>query len=91
MNDVEPRGAVHWIDHYVVGTNDMSAWVDWAINATGLPRQPIIGLSTAERKNNRKITSFLWWDGGSNVFGMEACDCKSARFSSRNFSRRRSR
>ena len=69
MNEVEPRGAVHWIDHYVVGTNDMSSWVDWAINATGLPRQPIIGLSTAERKNNRKITSFLWWDGGSCRIG----------------------
>ena len=31
MNDVEPRGAVHWIDHFVVGTNDMPAWVDWAV------------------------------------------------------------
>ena len=20
----------HWIDHFVVGTNDLNAWVDWA-------------------------------------------------------------
>jgi hypothetical protein len=65
----EPRGAVHWIDHYVVGTNDMSSWVDWAVNATGIKRQPIIGLSTAARKRNIKITSFLWWQGGSCRIG----------------------
>ena len=69
MNDVEPRGAVHWIDHYVVGTNDMGAWVDWAVNATGITRRPIIGLTTAARKRNIKITSFLWWDGGSCRIG----------------------
>ena len=69
MNNVEPRGAVHWIDHYVVGTNDMTAWVDWAVNATGIMRRPIIGLTTAARKRNIKITSFLWWDGGSCRIG----------------------
>ena len=69
MNDVEPRGAVHWIDHYVVGTNDMGAWVDWAVNATGITRRPIIGLTTAARKRNIKITCFLWWDGGSCRIG----------------------
>ena len=69
MNNVEPRGAVHWIDHYVVGTNDMGAWVDWAVNATGITRRPIIGLTTAARKRNIKITSFLWWDGGSCRIG----------------------
>ena len=69
MNIVEPRGAVHWIDHFVVGTNNMSAWVDWAVNSTGITRQPIIGLTTAARKRNIKITSFLWWDGGSCRIG----------------------
>ncbi len=69
MNSVEPRGAVHWIDHFVVGTNNMSAWVDWAVNSTGITRQPIIGLTTAARKRNIKITSFLWWDGGSCRIG----------------------
>ena len=69
MSDVEPKGAVHWIDHYVVGTNDMVAWVDWAVNATGITRRPIIGLTTAARKRNIKITSFLWWEGGSCRIG----------------------
>lgn len=69
MQNVEPKGAVHWIDHYVVGTNDMVAWVDWAVNATGIARQPIIGLTTAARKRNIKITSFLWWEGGSCRIG----------------------
>jgi hypothetical protein len=69
MNKVEPKGAVHWIDHYVVGTNDMVAWVDWAVNAIGLTRRPIIGLTTAARKRNIKITSFLWWEGGSCRIG----------------------
>jgi catechol 2,3-dioxygenase-like lactoylglutathione lyase family enzyme len=69
IQDVEPEGAVHWIDHYVVGTNDMVAWVDWAVNATGITRRPIIGLTTAARKRNIKITSFLWWEGGSCRIG----------------------
>jgi catechol 2,3-dioxygenase-like lactoylglutathione lyase family enzyme len=69
MSKVEPRGAVHWIDHYVVGTNDMVAWSDWAVNATGITRRPLIGLTTAARKRNIKITCFLWWDGGSCRIG----------------------
>ncbi len=69
MADVEPRGAVYWIDHYVVGTNDMVAWADWAVNAIGLKRQPLIGLTTAARKRNVKITCFLWWKGGSCRIG----------------------
>lgn len=69
MNNVEPKGAAHWIDHYVVGTNDMVAWVDWAVNAIGLTRKPITGLTTAARKINRKIICFLWWPGGSCRIG----------------------
>jgi hypothetical protein len=69
MSDAEPRGAVHWIDHYVVGTNDMVAWADWAVNATGITRRPLIGLTTAARKRNIKITCFLWWEGGSCRIG----------------------
>jgi hypothetical protein len=69
MDSVEPKGAVHWIDHYVVGTNDMLAWVDWAVNATGIARRPIMGLTTEARKRNMKITSFLWWEGGSCRIG----------------------
>jgi hypothetical protein len=69
MLDNEPKGAVHWIDHYVVGTNDMVAWADWAVNAIGLTRRPLIGLTTAARKRNIKITCFLWWEGGSCRIG----------------------
>lgn len=69
MKTPEPRGAAHWIDHFVVGTNNMGAWVDWAVNATGITRRPIIGLTTEARKRNIKITSFLWWDGGSCRIG----------------------
>jgi catechol 2,3-dioxygenase-like lactoylglutathione lyase family enzyme len=69
MNTLEPKGAVHWIDHFVVGTNDMVAWADWAVNATGLTRRPFIGLTTQARKRNIKITCFLWWEGGSCRIG----------------------
>jgi catechol 2,3-dioxygenase-like lactoylglutathione lyase family enzyme len=69
MANDEPRGAVHWIDHHVVGTNDMVAWADWAVNATGLPRRPIGGITTAARKKNVPIMCFLWWEGGSCRIG----------------------
>jgi catechol 2,3-dioxygenase-like lactoylglutathione lyase family enzyme len=69
MGDVEPRGAVHWIDHYVVGTNDLSSWADWANKATGLPPRPINGLTTNMRKKNTPIFCFMWWDGGSCRIG----------------------
>lgn len=69
MVNFEPRGTVYWIDHYVVGTNDMVAWADWAVNAIGLTRRPLIGLTTAARKRNVKITCFLWWKGGSCRIG----------------------
>jgi hypothetical protein len=68
-NQSEPKGAVHWIDHFVVGTNDMAAWAQWAVNAIGLTPRPLIGLTTEARKRNIKITSFLWWDGGSCRIG----------------------
>ena len=69
MADVEPRGAVHWIDHYVVGTNDLSGWAEWANKATGLPLRPINGLTTNMRKKNTPIFCFMWWDGGSCRIG----------------------
>ncbi|HEU4341164.1 MAG TPA: VOC family protein [Candidatus Binatia bacterium] len=69
MTNDEPRGAVHWIDHYVVGTNDLSAWADWANKATGLPPRPINGLTTNMRKKNTPIFCFMWWEGGSCRIG----------------------
>ena len=67
--DIETKGAAHWIDHFVVGTNDMVAWADWAVNSIGLTRRPITGLTTAARKKNIKIICFLWWEGGSCRIG----------------------
>jgi catechol 2,3-dioxygenase-like lactoylglutathione lyase family enzyme len=69
MADVEPRGAVHWIDHYVVGTNDLSGWANWANKATGLPPRPMNGLTTNMRKKNTPIFCFMWWEGGSCRIG----------------------
>ncbi|MEX0804786.1 MAG: VOC family protein [Candidatus Binatia bacterium] len=69
MNNLEPKGAAHWIDHFVVGTNDMVAWADWAVNGIGLTRRPFRGLTTAARKKNIKIICFLWWQGGSCRIG----------------------
>lgn len=69
MADKDPRGAVHWIDHFVVGTNDISTWVEWAVNATGVVRRPIAQLTTAARKKNAPIFCFLPLDHGSCRFG----------------------
>ena len=69
MSNIEPKGAVHWIDHYVVGTNDLPRWSCWALHATGLPIQPINGLTTSMRKKNTPIFCFMWWEGGSCRIG----------------------
>jgi catechol 2,3-dioxygenase-like lactoylglutathione lyase family enzyme len=53
----------------VVGTNDLPAWSYWALHATGLPIQPINGLTTNMRKKNTPIFCFMWWDGGSCRIG----------------------
>lgn len=62
-------GAVHWIDHVVVGTNDMSAWVQWAVNAIGVIPGPVSGLTTAARQRNQPISIFLYIGDGSCHFG----------------------
>jgi len=69
MGKHEPRGVVHWIDHFIVGTNDMVTWVDWAVNATGITRRPIRGITTNARKKDVPIMCFLWWDGESCRIG----------------------
>ena len=69
MNVVEPKGAVHWIDHHVVGTNNLPAWSYWANHATGLPIRPINGLTTNMRKKNTPIFCFMWWDDESCRIG----------------------
>ena len=62
-------GTVHWIDHVVVGTNDMGAWVEWAADAIGLTPGRIGGLTTEARKNDRPIAIFLDIGDGSCHMG----------------------
>jgi hypothetical protein len=69
MANDEPRGAVHWIDHRVVGTNDLVKWVDWAVKATGAVPWPMIGITTAARKRNSPINCFLDFAKGARQIG----------------------
>ena len=69
MERHESRGTVHWIDHFIVGTNDMVTWIDWAVNATGITRRPIRGITTTARKKDVPIMCFLWWEGESCRIG----------------------
>jgi catechol 2,3-dioxygenase-like lactoylglutathione lyase family enzyme len=69
MANEQASGAVHWIDHVVVGTNDMNAWVEWAVNAIGIVPGPIGGLTTAARQRNQPVNSFLYIGDGSCHFG----------------------
>ena len=62
-------GTVHWIDHVVVGTNDIATWVDWAVDAIGMAPGHIGGLTTDQRKNDRPIAIFLDIGDGSCHMG----------------------
>jgi catechol 2,3-dioxygenase-like lactoylglutathione lyase family enzyme len=63
------NGAAHWIDHVVVPTNDMAAWVAWAEDAIGVEHTKIGGLTTAARRRNQPIATFLDIGDGSCHFG----------------------
>ena len=65
----EQRGAAHWIDHFVVGTNDIGRWVEWAIDVIGVERHPIGGLTTEARNAGRPVASFMYMGDGSCHFG----------------------
>ena len=81
MAEQQTPGAVQWIDHVVVGTNDMNAWVEWAVSAIGASKwnpsgesmrsSPglIGGLTTLERQRDRSIICFLEIGDGSCHFG----------------------
>ena len=62
-------GTVHWIDHAVLGTNDLNAWVEWAVNAIGATPQPMVGLTTAARRRNQPVFIFMTIGDGSCHFG----------------------
>ena len=63
------NGAAHWIDHVVVPTNDMGSWVAWAENVIGVEHATIGGLTTAARRRNQPIATFLDIGDGSCHFG----------------------
>lgn len=50
--------AVHWIDHFVVGTNDLIQWVRWAERVLGMEIREISGVTTAARQQRRPIFAF---------------------------------
>lgn len=52
-------GAVYWIDHYVVPTNDMLRWQSFMENVFGPPRRMFGGLTTAERLRRAPIRTFF--------------------------------
>ncbi len=62
-------GVVHWIDHMVLGTNDINAWVEWAVHAIGATPGRMAGLTTAARRRNQPIFVFLAIGDGSCHFG----------------------
>ena len=67
MAEEQRPGAVHWIDHVVLGTNDMGAWAEWAVNAIGVAGR-IRGMTTAARERNQPIQVSLYIGDGSCHF-----------------------
>ena len=43
MLDDQRPGAVYWIDHYVVGTDDLDRWADFEVKVLGAQPQPAFG------------------------------------------------
>ena len=59
MAENQHPGLINWIDHCVVGTNDMNRWLDWAVSTLGVTLRPIFGLTTNLRKRNVPINCFV--------------------------------
>ncbi len=47
---------VHWIDHFVVGTNDLNAWVDWAEHTIGVNHRRFATMSSSTGRSMRCST-----------------------------------
>ena len=59
MADDHRIGAVYWIDHYVVATNDILRWRDFYANVLGGELYALGGLSTQERMHRGPIRCFM--------------------------------
>ena len=69
MTETKQPSPAHWIDHFVVPTNDIMAWSDWAVAAIGVERQPFGGMTTAARSQGRPINCFMYLADQSCHFG----------------------
>ena len=65
----ERPGTAHWIDHFVVGTNDLKAWLDWSDAALGATVLRLNGLTTRAQKRGQPIALFMDIGDGSCHFG----------------------
>ena len=43
MLDDQRPGTVYWIDHYVVGSDDLDRWADFEAKVIGAQPQPAVG------------------------------------------------
>lgn len=60
---------IQWIDHFVVGTNDMGAWIEWSAQVIGTDRRRFGGLTTETQKHGRFINCFNFIGDGSCHYG----------------------
>lgn len=51
-------GTVYWIDHFVVGTNDLNPWIQFTVDVLGAKPEPIYGLTTIARQQRHPIFCF---------------------------------
>lgn len=57
MAEQRVSSGVYWIDHYVVPTNDLASWVDWAVHVLGAEAH-LMGLTTQGRKQGVPLACF---------------------------------
>jgi catechol 2,3-dioxygenase-like lactoylglutathione lyase family enzyme len=69
MASSERPGTVHWIDHVVVGTNDLNAWLKWSEEAIGGTVNRINGLTTQAQKSQQALAAFVDIGDGSCHYG----------------------
>src|SRR4051794_14418232 len=58
MADDHRTGAVFWLDHYVVPTNDLPRHLEWVKNVLGGHDQRQLRLTTQSRQRNAPISAF---------------------------------
>ncbi|MBM2810544.1 MAG: hypothetical protein HW416_1303 [Chloroflexi bacterium] len=59
MSADRSTGTVYWIDHFVVGTNDLLPWIEYAECVLGGAPRPVSGLTTESRLHRGPIFCFV--------------------------------